>query len=78
MMDRKCRVRILALRDVDYKFPSYDISMMTDFKSVAKKRGHLTGLLKYAVNFWKICMTLKFRQEKRTNAPEAVLSVDFT
>jgi hypothetical protein len=52
--------------------------MMIDCKSVAKKRGYLTGLLKYAVIFWKICVALKFRQEKRTDAPEAVLSADFT
>jgi hypothetical protein len=52
--------------------------MMMGCKSVAKKRGYLTGLSKYAVIFWKIFMTLKFRQEKRTNAPEALLSADFT
>jgi hypothetical protein len=50
---------------------------MMNFKSVAKNRGYITGLLKYAVIFWKVFMTLKFRQEKGTNAPEFVFTTDF-
>jgi hypothetical protein len=51
--------------------------MMMDCKSVVKKRGYLTGLLKYALVFWKMFMTLKFREEKRTKAPEALVPADF-